>query len=1050
MLTCPADITVECDQPNDPTNTGIATAVDNCDQSPIITYTDSENPGSCLQEKTITRTWVATDNENNSVQCVQTITVVDDTDPVITCPPNVTIECDESSDPSATGYATSTDNCDAAPVVTYSDVANSGTITRTWTATDACGNSSQCQQVITINDTTDPVITCPANITIACDASADPSNTGYATAADNCDTNPEVTYTDSETAGICPQEKTITRTWKAIDDAGNFVECQQVITIEDNVAPQLTCPPTYVIDCNESSDPSVTGSPTVSDNCDPSPIVSYTDSLAGTTIVRKWTAADHCGNSVECLQMITPAPNDPPVVTCPGDTTIFLCALTDTALAGFYYSDPDDNLASVNLEGGTLDGNIARFTPIAGANVLTLIAQDECGEVDTCKTIVTVILNNPPDAGDDYSDVIFQCNNNQICLDGFSCSDVDGNLTNCYAVGGVLTNGTVCFTPVNGINTIKIIAVDACGAADTAIATVNVTLNSPPVVTCPGFTTQNEFELPTEVCVSGFECYDPDENLATCVAIVTDNNGTVASTFDGSTVCFTADAMGMYTITLTATDECGGTKATSQCVTEVFVKKVSNCPIVRIEKTHNTYQGYYENVSITVENSSYDFEAFDFLIAYDASALSPVEVIKGQWLANCDWEYFTYRFGVNGNCGTACPSGLLRIVAIAEMNDGAHHPTCYGPPDRSEYELAIMRFLVTNDRTFECQYVPITFFWSDCGDNSISGMDGEIMYIDNIIYDFAGNVVWDEDFDAEYPESERIPYIGAPDLCLNTDPDKPNAVRCIEFVFGGVDIICSDSIDAPGDINLNGVANEISDAVVFTNYFIYGLQAFNVNVEGQKAATDVNKDGVILTVSDLVYLVRIICGDALPIPKIAPQVEAQFSVTNSVLNVDRQLGAAHIVIKGDAAVEIGKDASHMEMASHFDGEYTNVLIFSLTPDYSFGGDILITDGEIVSIDAADYDGNACVVKLVPNTFSLTGYPNPFNPVTNIEMNLPTVTDWTIGIYNVMGRKVAEFSGQNESGLVKIQWDASDQASGVYFFKAEAGKYSASRKMLLLK
>ncbi|MEW5924792.1 MAG: T9SS type A sorting domain-containing protein, partial [Candidatus Zixiibacteriota bacterium] len=958
-----------------------------------------------------------------------------------------TIECNESTDPSHTGYATAVDNCDASPVLTYSDYSNKGTITRTWTATDACGNSSQCQQTITINDTTDPVITCPANIAISCDASIDPSNTGWATATDNCDQNPTITYTDSETAGSCPQEKTITRTWKAADDAGNFVECQQIITVEDNVSPQITCPPAYVFECNESTDPGVTGYPGVSDNCDPSPIVSYTDSLSGTTIVRKWTATDHCGNSVTCLQTITPAPNEPPVATCPGDTTIFLCSLTETALAGFFYSDPDDNLATIDLEGGNLDGNVAHFTPVEGVNVLTLIVQDECGEVDSCKTIVTVILNSPPSAGDDYSTSMFQCNNNQICLTGFSCSDIDGNLTDCYAVGGILTGGSVCFTPSNGINTVKIIAVDACGAADTALITVNVTINSAPVTTCPGFTTQNQFELPAEICVSGFNCYDADGNLTICTAAVTGDEGTIASTFDGGTVCFTADAMGMYSIMLSATDECG---ATSTCVTEVFVKKVSNCPIVRIEKTHNTYQGYYENVSITIENSSYDFEAFDFLIAYDASALSPVEVVKGQWLTNCDWEYFTYRFGVNGNCGTACPSGLLRIIAIAEMNDGANHPSCYGPPDGAEYELAIMRFLVTNDRTFECQYVPISFFWTDCGDNSISGMDGEILYIDNIVYDFTGNVIWDEEDDLIYPEGERIPYIGAPDLCLNPDPLKPTAVRCVEFVFGGVDIICSDSIDAPGDINLNGVANEIADAVVFTNYFIYGLQAFNVNVEGQKAATDVNKDGVILTVSDLVYLVRIICGDALPIPKIAPHVEAQFSVTNGVLNVDNPLGAAHIIIKGDAAVEIGQGASHMEMAYHFDGRNTNVLIYSLTPDNSFSGDILVTDGEIVSIDAADYDGNACTVKLVPNAFSLTGYPNPFNPVTNIGMNLPTVTDWTIEIYNVMGRKVAEFSGRNESGLVTIQWDASDQASGVYFFKAEAGKYTASRKMLLLK
>jgi len=322
-----------------------------------------------------------------------------------------------------------------------------------------------------------------------------------------------------------------------------------------------------------------------------------------------------------------------------------------------------------------------------------------------------------------------------------------------------------------------------------------------------------------------------------------------------------------------------------------------------------------------------------------------------------------------------------------------------------------MKFLVTNDRNFECQYVPISFFWNDCGDNSISGMGGEILYIDNIIYDFTGNVIWNEEDEEEYPEEARIAYTGAPDSCLNYDPLKPSPVRCIEFVYGGVDIICADSIDDPGDLNLNGVANEIADAVIYTNYFIYGSSAFIVNPEGQIAASDVNRDGYTLTVADLVYLIRIISGDSAPMPKVTPSIEARFTVNEGVVNV---------------------------------------LIYSFDAGNSFNGEILITDGEILSIDAADYDGNACTARFLPMAFSLNSYPNPFNPVTNIEMNLPAATDWTIGIYNVTGQKVAEFSGSSEAGPVHVKWDASKNASGIYFFKAEAGQYSASKKMLLLK
>ena len=62
------------------------------------------------------------------------------------------------------------------------------TITRTWTATDACGNGTNCTQVITVEDTTPPVITdCPISVTIECDESILPLNTGLASATDNCD-----------------------------------------------------------------------------------------------------------------------------------------------------------------------------------------------------------------------------------------------------------------------------------------------------------------------------------------------------------------------------------------------------------------------------------------------------------------------------------------------------------------------------------------------------------------------------------------------------------------------------------------------------------------------------------------------------------------------------------------------------------------------------------------------------------------------------------------------------------------------------------------------
>ena len=89
--------------------------------------------------------------------------------------------------------------------------------------------------------------------------------------------------------------------------------------------------------------------------------------------------------------------------------------------------------------------------------------------------------------------------------------------------------------------------------------------------------------------------------------------------------------------------------------------------------------------------------------------------------------------------------------------------------------------------------------------------------------------------------------------------------------------------------------------------------------------------------------------------------------------------------------------------------------------------------------------------VIPSDYSLSqNYPNPFNPVTTIELALPTASDWTIAIFNVSGQKVAEYSGHSEAGIVTVNWDASNLASGLYFYKANAGNFSATKKMVLLK
>ena len=223
------------------------------------------------------------------------------------------------------GFAKAVDNCDPAPVVTYTDDTSgltgcdgTGTIIRTWIATDACGNSSTCTQTIHVVDTTPPEITCPADVTIECSDSTDPANTGQATATDNCDADPAITYVD-DTSGLadCDGTGTIARTWTATDGCGNASSCVQYITLIDTTPPTITCP--SGIDqnadagtCSLSIDP---GMATATDNCDGAPAITWVRSdgktsltdpfdAADSPITITWTATDQCGNSATCDQTI--------------------------------------------------------------------------------------------------------------------------------------------------------------------------------------------------------------------------------------------------------------------------------------------------------------------------------------------------------------------------------------------------------------------------------------------------------------------------------------------------------------------------------------------------------------------------------------------------------------------------------------------------------------------------------------------------------------------------------------------------------------------------
>ncbi|MEW5795591.1 MAG: T9SS type A sorting domain-containing protein [Candidatus Zixiibacteriota bacterium] len=1087
-ITCPQPLTVECITDVPQPNPALVTATDNCDPSPVVTFVSDVQSGSYCPV-TITRTYKATDFCGNEAFCTQIITVHDVTAPTIACPQPLAVQCVADVPQPNPALVVVSDNCDPNPVVTFvSDVSNGQTcpetITRTYRATDFCGNEAFCTQIITVDDDIAPQITCPQAISVQCLTDVPQPNPALVMATDNCDPNPVVTFvSDVQTGQGCPL--TITRTYKATDFCGNEAFCTQIITVDDQIPPQVTCPSGITVECLTDVPQPNPALVTAIDNCDPNPVVTFVDDVQSGSgcpyiITRTYKATDYCGNEGFCTQIITVDDNTAPTFTTfPADQTIFQCAPAQICLP-VAATDNCQGAVTITVTNGI--GSIVNgqwcVTPTATASYdVTIRAADVCNNyvertfhVDYTLNTRPSFTNCPPDQrihwGQSYS----------INLDA---SDPDAGQTLTFSLCPGAPQGVTLNTSTGELTfastardicdpEICVIVRDDCNAADTCEFNVCV-YNDPPVVTCPG----------TQVLCYGYPlsvqatATDPDQGpylfyyLLSGPAGVQVNAGTGAITWANPTP-------GAHEICVIATDSaavctpCSPSNADTCC----FMVNIVSLDLV-IEKVHDQYQGQYTEVSIDFMNvgTNWPIAGYDLLIQYDNSALSFQKADPGKFFTDCAWEYFTYRFGANGNCGPgACPSGVLRIVALAEQNGGniAVHPDCYtnngvadpGPGSSTSTQLAVMTFLVSNDRTLECQFVPIRFVWYDCGDNSLSNVRGDTLFISHFVYDYAGEigdppvVQWS---DITGLDNTMPTLTGAPSPQCDIS-DKYELVRCANFYNGGIDIICADSIDAPGDININGIAYEIADAVMFTNYFITGLGAFGGHVEGSIAASDVNRDGMALSVADLVYLIRVVIGDAVPYAKSTPMtaVPAGYAIDDGVLSVSGgvDIGGAAVSVRGQVAPTLLADG--MEMTYAYSDGVTRIIVtppVEATSMHSFRGAFLSgIEGEVLTIELATAQGAPVVAKNVPSRYSLEpNYPNPFNPATTIEFALPEAVSYRLTIYNIEGRVVEVFQGKAETpGVFKVEWNATDRASGVYLYRLEAGQFTQTRKMLLLK
>jgi len=408
----------------------------------------------------------------------------------------------------------------------------------------------------------------------------------------------------------------------------------------------------------------------------------------------------------------------------------------------------------------------------------------------------------------------------------------------------------------------------------------------------------------------------------------------------------------------------------------------------------------------------------ELLIQFDPTVFTFLGV-SGQGSRTENWEYSVYREKTWGLYQ------LIKIVGIADTPDQI--VTAPLLPDSGT--IAYLSFKVTTDPYLNGLLIPLEFFSFDFTDNTLSTPRGQFIPQENV--------------------------------------DLNN---------GGV--LLNGANTLVGDVNENGIPFEVGDAVRLAAY----LSGTITLSPQQMINADVNQDGRMATLADLIFLIRhIVEGKTVPEGEDVTSGQlAEVRITDGDfqtwvwLDCDKPVGGALVIFEGESMkvenLQLSPGAQDLDLYTSQVGDQFRVLIFSpqakplparAEPLFSFQEEGVDT----IQISLADQEGKLLLVdqkyesSCLPAKFSLyQNYPNPFNPSTCIQYFVggDKPVKVSLKIYNVVGQLVKTLVDEEKSpGEYEEMWDSKnekneDVASGVYFYKLKISDYVETKRMVLLK
>ncbi len=611
-ITCPANTTLSADA-NCSSLLGTYSAVsvsDNCTANPTVSQSPASSTVLSGHNDVETVTLTADDGNGNTQFCTFTVTLKDVTKPVVICPANQIVAADASCSGVVGAYSpvSVSDNCNPNPSVTQSPVASTilsghnDVETVTLTANDGNGNTQFCTFTVTLKDQTKPLITCPANTTLAADANCSSLLGTYSavSVSDNCNPNPVVTQSPVSSTVLSGHNDVEIVTLTADDGNGNTQSCTFTVTLKDITKPTITCPAntTLSADANCSSLLGTYSAASTSDNCTANPTV--TQSPAATTVLSghndvetvTLTADDGNGNTQFCTFTVTLKDITPPVVVCKPFSAALNAAGTVGITTADVFQSGTDNCGTVNqvsvLPNAFTCANL-------GPNTVVLTVNDGNGNTSTCNAVVTVVDLIPP---------TMLCKNASVNLNAngqasITTADINnGSTDNCtLATLSVSPNSFNCTNL--GVNTVTLTGTDQSGNTSTCQGTVTVSDIIPPTMLCKNAT------------------IDLNNAGQATLLVASVNNGSFDNctivTLSLSQTAFTCANLGSNLVTLTGTDQSGNSASCTATVTvRDLIAPVAKCKNVTANLGAN---GTVTVLPATVNNVSTDNCSFTLALA---------------------------------------------------------------------------------------------------------------------------------------------------------------------------------------------------------------------------------------------------------------------------------------------------------------------------------------------------------------------------------------------------------------------------------------------------